>query len=355
MGRRATPGQALPELVELAIPLLKEAERQAPRTGPGAKPDFPDWMMAALIMIALLSKKKTKSAQFRYLRARRRDIAAWLGCARLPSRATYFRRYRRTHRLYREAIRLQGQQAIAEGIAVPEIVAGDKSLIEGRGPAWHVRDRHSGKVPAGADVDTTWGYSEHHGWVQGYSFEVVVTATPGTVVFPVLASADTASASEARTFESKIDQLPAGTTAVLLDSGYDSNRLGERIEFDAQDRPTGRRCLCPPNPRNNKRPKTKPGGADASRARSRQRRSQRIEHYRSRQGRRLYGRRGKAVEPFHQWLKSLFELDGRAWHRGLANNQTQNLGSIFLYQLLVRYNHRCGNENGQIRWLMDTM
>lgn len=355
MGRHAKVGTVLPELVRLAIPTLQEAERQSPRTGPGAKPEIPDWVMAAMIMIALLSKKKTKSAQFRFLRERRRDIGTWLGCSRFPSRATYFRRYRRTHRLYREAIRLQGREAIAEGIADPEIVAGDKSLLEGQGPAWHTRERQSRKIPVGVDVDTTWGYSEYHGWVQGYSFEVVVTATPGSVVFPLLASVDTASVSETRTFEDKIEPLPEGVRTVLLDSGYDVNRLGERVEFDDEDNRTGRRFVCPPNPRNNKRTKTKRGGADASRAQSRQRRSERIKYYKSRKGRQLYARRSKTVEPFNQWFKSLFELDGRVWHRGLENNRTQILGSIFLYQLLVRYNHRRGNKNGCVRWIVDTV
>jgi hypothetical protein len=278
-----------------------------------------------------------------------------MGFPRFPARATYFRRYRRTHRLYRVAIRLQGLAAIAQGIVDPQIVAGDKSLIEGKGPAWHARDRRTGRIRAGVDVETTWGYSEHHGWVQGYSFEVVVTATPGSVVFPLLASVDSASAAETRTFEAKIVQLPEGTSTVLLDSGYDSNRLGEEVEFDGQGRRNGRRCLCPPNPRNNNRPKTRPGGADASRAQSRQRRQKRIQYFRSKEGRRKYRRRSKTVEPFNQWFKSLFELDQRVWHRGLENNRTQILGGIFCYQLLVRYNHRKGNHDGRIRWLLDAI
>lgn len=355
MGRRAKAGTFLPELVKLAVPTLQAAERQSPRTGPGAKPDIPDWVMAALIMIALLHKKKTKSAQFRYLRERRRDIAGWLDCQKFPSRATYFRRYRRAHHVYRAAIRLQGEQAIAEGIADPELVAGDKSLIEAQGPPWHAPERRAGDIPAGVDGDSTWGYSEHDGWLQGYSYEVVVTATPATVVFPLLASVDTASTSETRTFDAKIDQLPEETQTVLVDSGYDTNHLGERVEYDAQGKRTGRRFICPPNPRNNMRPKKRPGHADASRAQSRERRGQRIKYYESRKGRRLYARRRQTVEPFNQWFKSLFELEDRVWHRGLDNNRTQMLGAIFAYQLLVRYNHRLGNNNGQVRWILDSL
>jgi hypothetical protein len=182
-----------------------------------------------------------------------------------------------------------------------------------------------------------------------------VTAKAGTVVFPLLASVDTASASETRTFDEKVDELPQGTKTVLIDSAYDSNHLGERVEFDKQGKRTGRRFVCPPNPRNNQRPKTKPCKADASRAHSRELRRERIAFYQSREGRRLYARRRKTVEPFNQWFKSHFELENRVWHRGLDNNRTMLLSAIFAYQLLVRHNHRCGNENGQIRWILDAL
>jgi hypothetical protein len=48
-------------------------------------------------------------------------------------------------------------------------------------------------------------------------------------------------------------------------------------------------------------------------------------------------------------------LDHRVWHRGLDNNRTQILAAIFACQLLVRYNRRCGNDNGQIIWIMDAI
>jgi hypothetical protein len=355
MGTRATAGTRLVTLVKTAVPLLKAAEHQCPRTGPGDKPKIPDWVMAALIMIGILKRKKSKSAQYRFLCEQRREIADWLRDGRFPSRATYFRRYRRAHELYRAAIRLQGQKAVAEGVTDPKDVAVDKSLVAAQGPPWHQRDRRKGKTPTGVDREGTWGYSEYHGWVYGYSFEVVVSSNPNTTVFPLLASVDTASAAEMRTFAEKIEELPQGTRHVSADAGYDANLLGEQIEYDEKDRRTGRRYLCPQNPRNNARPKTKPGGADASRARSRQRRGERKKFLKSARGQRLFRRRSKTVEPFNSWLKSLFELETRVWHRGLANNQTQVLTAIFTYQLLVRYNHRCGRRNGRLRWIMDAL
>ncbi len=53
MRKRTTESACLEELVRMAVPLLQEAERQCPRTGPGAKPVIPDWVMGTLIMIAV--------------------------------------------------------------------------------------------------------------------------------------------------------------------------------------------------------------------------------------------------------------------------------------------------------------
>lgn len=343
---RPTPhGGALQELVALAVPVCQLAERTAPRTGPGRPPDIPDWLLAALIFVAILCRKKTKSAQYRFLGERRADLAAWLGCDRFPARSTYFDRYRRAHRLFREAIRLQGRQAVADGLADPEVVAVDKSLLEGLGPPWHKGQRAKGEVPAGVDPDTTWGYSEHHGWVQGYSYEVVVTATAGGVVWPLVASVDTASASEATTFGCKIALLPDGTHYVTADSGYDVDDFQKAVEEGEQGRRTGRRFVCPENPRNGTGQKAGPAQA---------RRQRRRQFLAGRRGKKVYRQRSRTVEPFHEWLARAFELDG-AWHRRLDNNRTQVLAAIFAYQVLLRYNHDRGASNGQVKAILDRL
>lgn len=357
MGKRAKNGASLETLVAMAVPLLQEAERQCPRSGPGAKPVIPDWLIGALIMVAVLNRKKSKAAQFRFLTEpmNRARLVSALGRDDFLARSGWYRRYRRAHQLFQVAIRVQGEQAIKEGVADPQQVSVDKSLIAAQGPAWHKRERERGEVPAGVDRDSTWGYSQHDGWVQGYSFEVVVSATAHTTVFPLLASVDTASTSETKTCAEKIVHLPAAVQTVSLDSGYDSNALAERVEFDERGRRTGRRYLCPENPRHSGRQKTKPCHADAARAQSRRRRAQRKQFLQSPRGRRLYARRKKTVEPFNQWFKSLFELDRHVWHRGLLNNRTQILAAIFAYQLLVRHNHRRGQKNGRIRWFIDAL
>lgn len=356
MGRRAMAGTCLASLVKLAVPLCQQAERECPRRGPGRKPEIPDWVLAVLIMVAILKRKKSKSAQYCFLKAHRRELLTWLGTDKFPARSTYFDRYRRAWKLFQVAIEVQGGKAIAEGVADPQLVAIDKSLIAARGPLWHKSDRQRKRIPKGlrgVDRESAWGCSQHDGWVQGYSFEVVVTATVDSCVFPLVASADTASAKETQSCADKIDALPALTEYVLVDSGYDSNELAEGVEYDPEGRRTGRRYLCPENRRGSKR---KPGDPppkprDAHHAR----RLARKKFLKSPRGRKLYARRGLTVEPFNDWFKNLFELDHKVWHRGLDNNRTQFLAALFAYQLLVRYNHRQGRQNGQVKWILDSL
>jgi hypothetical protein len=355
MSGRATDGTCLATLVRMAIPFCRAAQRQCPRTGPGRKPEFDDWKMAVLIMVAILQRRKSKSAQYRWVKEHAKVLLRWLRLPRLPARSTFFERYRRIHRLFLIAIELQGRHAIRHGMAHARTIAVDKSLVQARGPQWHPCDRKAGRVPErlrGVDRESTWTFSKHHGWVQGYSYEVVVTAGKALSVFPLLASVDRANLSEHVSFGPKIEHLPEGTKHVLADCGYDNDRFGERIEWTKDQRRTGRRFLCPRNLRNIGSGKRPPPAITRLSPRRRHR-LQRLAFYESCSGKRLYSRRARSVEPFNEWFKSSFELDKQAWHRGLASNQTQILAAIFCYQLLLRYNRRLQRRNGQIRWILD--
>jgi hypothetical protein len=348
-------GPLLDELVVMSIRICQEAESGCPRRGPGRKPIIPDWVIAVMIMVAIMLKKKTKSAQFVWWREHAADFARWLPEQPFPARSTFFDRYRRVHRLYQQAITLQGQKAVQQGWADATVVAGDKSLIAGLGPHFSTSAHESDQLPRGADVDTTWGYCKHDGWIQGYSFEVVVTAPKDGVVWPLLASADTASRSEQKTILDKIPELPDETEYVLLDAGYDSNAVGEKVEGEGEQR-TGRRCLCPPVPRPNSKQQRQPHHRESrKRQHHRRLRDGRRKFFASPRGRALYRRRKTSVEPFHAQLKHMFELEHRVWHRGLDNNRTMILGAITAYQLLLTYNHQKNNPIAHLQRLLDAL
>lgn len=353
MSVRAMEGTCLAALARKAVETCRAASHQCPRTGRGRPPEYLDWQLAVLITVAILKRRVSKSAQYRFLQQHSSELIALLGLKRFPSRGTYFDRYRRAHAFFEVAIRIEGRKAIRRGIADPNTLAVDKSVMRARGPEWNQKLRRLNRVPAlrGLDRDADWTYSPHHGWVYGYSYEVVVTATKGSMVFPLLASAGTASASEHVTFGKKIKHLPKRTRYVAADTGYDNVAYAELIETDRRGRRNGRRFACPPTPRG--RPpsdRSRPSGKIVD---PRRRRRQRF--CESKQGRRLLARRSQTVEPFNQWFKSLFGLDQQVWHRGLGNNSTQLLAAILSYQLLVHYNHRCGRRNGAIRWITDAI
>lgn len=356
MSTRATAGASLQQLVELAIPVCQQAERQCPRTGRGRKPAVPDWVLAVMVTVAVLHRKKTKSAQHAFWWQRREPFQRWFPTCRVLSRSSFFARYRRLGPLLQEAIRLQGQEAIRRGWADATCVAVDKSLIAGRGRRWSARDRRRHHRPRGVDADTSWAYSKYDGWVQGYAYEVVVTAEKKGVSWPLLASAHPAAGSEQKSFLAALPALPARTRFVLADAGYDSNALGEAVEWQPRGCRSGRRFLCPEVPRPNVgRPRR--SGSRETRARQfhRRLRDQRRRYFQSPAGRRWYARRKISVEPFHSHFKHLFELEERTWLWGLANNQTLLLAALWGYQLLLTYQHRRRCHNACLQTLLDAL
>jgi hypothetical protein len=353
MSQPATDGGLLDELVALSIPICRQADAACPRHGPGCTPTIPEWVLAVMILVAVFLKKKTKSAQYVWWREHRAAFVRWFPGQPFPGRSTFFERYRRVHRLYQAAIAGHGRHAVDAGWADARCVAGDKSLVAGLGPRWD-RAARGGERPRGADAETTWGYCSHDGWVQGYSFEVVVTAPAGGVIWPLLASVDTASRSEQKTILDKIPRLPERTRYVLLDAGYDSNAVGEAVE--GEDGRPSRRCLCPPVPRPNTGRTRQPHNRETrERQRHRRLRDGRTRYFRSGRGRGLYARRKTSVEPFHARLKHLFELEHRVWHRGLDNNRTVILAAIHGYQVLLTYAHKNRKPTAHLQQLLDAL
>jgi hypothetical protein len=354
MPESAMEGTILAKLVRLSIPQLKGAAGRMPALGRGAPPTYASWQLAALIMVAVAARRKSKSAQYRFLFERRAWLMRILNMASFPTRSTYFKRYRRASVIFSEAVKLQGRAMIGQGVADAWTVAVDKSLVSAKGRGWSKAAQKEGRRPAGIDDEARWGYSDYHGWVYGYSYEVVVSAAKGSPVCPLLVSVSAANASEHHTFMPKIADLPAQTQFVVADAGYDSNAHGEAVEYHADGRRTGKRFICPMQRRGNKTCvslKRRRG----RREKSRSRRSTRERFYQSRRGRSLYRQRGKTVEPFNDWFKGRFDLGMCAWHRGLANNMTQLTAAIFVYQLLLRYHHKRGGKNGNIQWILDAL
>jgi hypothetical protein len=304
-----------------------------------------------MILCGVLKKRKSKSAQYRFMQKNGDLFKRLLNLDTLPARSRFFARYQQVWPMVHKAIELQGRQAIQEHVADAKVVSADKSLMAARGPQWNQKDRKAKRIPRGlrgVDQQADWGCSAYNGWVYGYSYEVAVTATSGSVVLPLLASVDVASAKEQKSFAGKIAALPRSTRSLLVDPGYDSNDQADQFELDKRERPVGRRWVCPPQKGFvSQRPEK------GRRERQRRRRVKRLAFLRSRRGQKLYRLRKQTVEPFNGTFKAMFELDDHVWHRGLDNNRTQTLIAIFGYQLLIRYHWKHGGRDGQVQYLLD--
>ncbi len=243
MSAHAMEGMPLAELLRMATPRCRPAQQRCPRTRPGRPPDYDDWIFAVFIMIAILKKRKSKSTQYQFLFQQEKELKTLLSLPRIPAHSTYFDRYGSAHRLFEVAIGLQGKKALDEGVTSAQTIAVDKSLIKARGPLWHAKNHRQGRIPkelGGVDRDSRWVFSKHQGWIQGHSYEVVVTADKGATVFSLLASTAAADVKEHQSFAGKINRLPKQTGNVLANSGYDNNDFGEQIEYDEKGRHTGR-------------------------------------------------------------------------------------------------------------------
>lgn len=356
MKLRAKEGALLDRFVRMMVRQFRQAEVESPHSGPGRKPEVPDWVLGVMIATGALLRKKRKTAQWRWWREHRAEFAHWMSPERLPGRSQFFDRYGRVERLFQQVIQQLSQHAIRRQWAQVRCVAVDKSLLKGRGRKWSARQRRQGKMPRGVDCDTTWGFSKHHGWVQGYAYEVVVSAPKQGICWPVLASVDTASRNEQRCFAEKTTQLPKTTRYVLADAGYDSNDLAEAIEGTGLGKRKPRRFLCPAVLRGKAGRKRGPHSRETIlRQQRRRRREGRIRFFKSTFARRLYARRKTTVERFHSHFKPLFELAQSVWQWGLANNRIAILAAMTAYQILLTYNHRRRQPTAHLQPLLDAL
>ena len=246
------PTTPLRHLLRLAIPICRRGERDLPPRRPGRPVEIPEWAVAVMILVALAKRLRTKSAQYRFLAAHADALTARLGLPRFPARSTYFARYRTASVVMTAAAVAHTDHAAARGHIDVRCVAADKTLIAAAGPAWHQAQRRRGERPKGVDAEASWTRSKHDGWVYGYGVEAVVTAPRDGVIWPLMASLDPAHRREAKTFPDKPPRLPAGARYVLVDMGYDSNDLGEALEWDDAGRRTGRRLVGPHQVRHNR-------------------------------------------------------------------------------------------------------
>lgn len=187
-------------------------------------------------------------------------------------------------------------------------VAIDSTALKTSGGVWHKQHRQQGEVPhSSIDTEAGWSKSGWHGWWYGWKLHLAVAV--GAVWIPLAAELTPANTADGLLAPSLIDQLPAEVRYVLGDTHYNVPLLRQLCQR------AGRFLVAT---RRGKHPHTDSGV----------------------EVRRIFHKlRSQAIEPFNNLFKAVF-----GWHtsmpvKGLRRSQLLALGAIFVYQLVLLYQH----------------
>jgi Transposase DDE domain len=230
---------------------------------------------------------------------------------RRPSRRTFERRLEAVADRLPELIGMLGR-CLVEAV-LPErdrtlIAAADSTALRTCGGVWHRKDREAGQVPhTSIDCEAGWSKSGWHGWWYGWKLHLVVTA--GKLWIPMASELTVANVSDNVIAPALLAQLPDGLRLLLGDSQYRDPKLDEQCD---------RRGCVLVTPRLGPYPHRDKG----------------IELRRQ-----LHRLRSKSIEPFNGRYKDVFGWRTQMPVKGLVKTKLLALGAVFVYQVVLRYQH----------------
>jgi hypothetical protein len=245
-----------------------------------------------------------------------RRVMKACGLDRLPDRRTFDRRFRTISFDIKSRIDAMGIFFVKSRLVDTYSASVDSSLLRAKGHVWHRSSMKKNVVPySGIDTDARWGYSKTKGWVFGYKLHIASSA--GALIVPLSADFTTANIPDNKMYESITASMPAGMVRyVAADEGYDDHELYDFSRY------RGFQLVCPI-----RRYRHTKGD-----------RLELIQFYRSELGQEIYSCRSVSVEPLIEHMKDVFGIDPLPV-RGYDNARSIVLISVFLYQLMVYYNH----------------
>lgn len=253
----------------------------------------------------------------------------------LPHRTTFSRRIKRVSEVVRIQIQHLGDLLIHQGAVSGKTAAVDKSLFRSVGPLWHKSYREKGIIPdklRNVDVESAWGYSPYHGFVQGYGLHAVCTAEKGEPMVFVDAWVEPANVDETQVFPTHVLFLSDSISRVLADTKYSGQASIELVQRQQGGRIT-RRLVTPVE-------KTK--STSVSRAAY-------ADYFASPWGRHFYRLRKITIEPLFGRIKTIFQMKERVWMKGLKNVRALILSAIYVYQVVMVLNLIQGESLDRIK------
>lgn len=192
----------------------------------------------------------------------------------------------------------------------------DSTALRTGGGIWHKKHREAGEVSHSTiDTEAGWSKSGWHGWWYGWKLHLAVAVS--WVWIPLAAELTAANTADNLVAPLLLRELPLEVRYLLGDTHYNTPEL--RLEAWQQ----GREIIAT-------RPGPYPHRDGGAQVRS-------IFHK----------LRSWAIEPFNGLFKNTFEWGGYLPVKGLKRTQLIVLGAIFIYQLVLLYQHEKGVAVGQ--------
>lgn len=192
----------------------------------------------------------------------------------------------------------------------------DSTALRTGGGVWHKKDREEGRIPhSSIDTEAGWSKSGYHGWWYGWKLHIAVAV--GWVWIPIAAELTVANRGDNEIAPLLIKELPAEVRYVLGDTHYNAPEVRADCNSRGIELVATRRG---PHPH-------KDGGVEVRRI--------------------FHKLRSQSIEPFNGLFKDDFGWSKNMPVKGLKKSQLFALGAIFLYQLVLFYQHENQLEVGK--------
>jgi hypothetical protein len=184
----------------------------------------------------------------------------------------------------------------------------DSTSLKTGGGVWHKKHKEKGEIPhTSIDTEAGWSKSGWKGWWYGWKLHLAVAV--GWVWIPLAAELTTANTADNEVAPLLLNELPAEVRYVLGDTHYNDPKLRELCNHQGRELVATRRGPYP----------HRDGGVEVRRI--------------------FHKLRSQSIEPFNGLFKNVFEWRTQMPVKGLRKSQLLALGAIFIYQLVLLYQH----------------
>lgn len=192
----------------------------------------------------------------------------------------------------------------------------DSTKLDTGGGKWHKKHREKGEIPhTSIDCEAGWSKSGWHGWWFGWKLHLAVSV--GSLWIPLAAELTVANTADNEVAPLLLKQMPKQVRYVLGDTHYNDPEFRIACNNRGCELVATRKGVYP----------HEDGG---SRVRG-------IFHK----------LRSQSIEPFNGLFKNVFEWRVKMPVKGLNKTKLLALGAIFLYQLVLLYQHQQGKAVGK--------